>query len=120
MSVRKYKTELCQYWLKDCKCKYGKKCFYAHGLKELQSRTDLPSNYMTKDCAKFNELGYCFYGIRCQFIHRCLSSDKFSYRCILHVNTSNINLMCEKSSNFDLRYVNICKTNSLRVFAVFR
>lgn len=30
----------------------------------------IPSNYKTKRCKQFFELGYCPYGSRCQFLHR--------------------------------------------------
>jgi hypothetical protein len=32
-----YKTELCRKWIETGKCKYGKKCQYAHGHNELRN-----------------------------------------------------------------------------------
>ena len=51
-------------------------------------------NYKTKPCKQFFELGYCSYGIRCQFSHKllkeCEEENKISYLKILNeFNNSN-------------------------------
>lgn len=64
----KFKTELCKNW-QNGDCKFGTKCMFAHGLKELTEKKHLPQNYKTKVCKQFHEEFYCPYGPRCQFIH---------------------------------------------------
>lgn len=68
----KYKTEMCRNW-ENGKCEFGGTCAFAHGPDELRERTLLPTNYRTKKCKQFYELGYCLYGTRCQFKHRNFS-----------------------------------------------
>ena len=50
-------------------CRYGDSCSYAHGSHQLQKKTHLPSNFMTKLCTQFHEEGTCAYGERCQYLH---------------------------------------------------
>jgi len=50
-------------------CRYGDTCSYAHGKDQLQKKTHLPSNFMTKLCHQFHEEGTCAYGERCQYLH---------------------------------------------------
>ncbi len=50
-------------------CKYGDNCAFAHGIDELNQRK-MSSNYKTKLCKQFFEIGYCSYGARCQFSHK--------------------------------------------------
>lgn len=40
MPYNNYKTQLCTYFEKDGKCKYMKKCCYAHGKEELRKPYD--------------------------------------------------------------------------------
>jgi len=67
-SQAKFKTELCKNWQAG-NCKFGSKCFFAHGVEELAEKKNLPSNYKTKIWKQFHEELYCSYGSRCQFIH---------------------------------------------------
>jgi len=75
-----YKTEMCRKWVETGKCKYGKKCQYAHGYHELRnvvrhqkvSQNFFPKiffQYKSKLCKNFHETGICPYGKRCNFIH---------------------------------------------------
>ena len=68
ISDPKYKTELCQKFADTGKCPYGSKCRFAHGKKELISKTQ-NSNYKKKPCKTFTESGFCPYGSRCSFKH---------------------------------------------------
>ena len=116
----KYKTELCTNWMLSGKCKFGRKCSYAHGESELKLRHDLPHNYKTKECKNFSRDGYCMYGSRCQFIHKGENSLAISYNNLLNENARSIELMLYKNMNFDLRYVNLGVNKSLRVFEALR
>ena len=64
-------------------CKYGDNCAFAHGESELKNRK-ISSNYKTKPCKQFFEIGFCPYGSRCQFSHKkefdsnFLKSEKIS------------------------------------------
>jgi hypothetical protein len=46
----KKKTELCRNFEMYGTCRYGDTCSYAHGAHQLQKKTHLPSNFMTKLC----------------------------------------------------------------------
>jgi hypothetical protein len=46
----KKKTELCRNFEMYGVCRYGDTCSYAHGSHQLQKKTHLPSNFMTKLC----------------------------------------------------------------------
>ena len=46
----KKKTELCRNFEMYGQCKFGNDCSYAHGPQQLQKKTHLPSNFMTKLC----------------------------------------------------------------------
>jgi hypothetical protein len=76
----KYKTELCKKFQSTGKCPYGHKCRFAHGKKELLSKSQ-GVNYKKKPCKTFYEKGYCPYGSRCNFQHdeRKFSDTSFSY-----------------------------------------
>jgi len=63
-----YKTELCRSFEEQGSCRYGKKCQFAHSLKELRSIQRHPK-YKTEMCDSFHTSGYCPYGSRCHFIH---------------------------------------------------
>eukprot|EP00826_Nyctotherus_ovalis_P026023 TRINITY_DN2027_c0_g1_i15.p1 TRINITY_DN2027_c0_g1~~TRINITY_DN2027_c0_g1_i15.p1 ORF type:complete len:204 (+),score=40.39 TRINITY_DN2027_c0_g1_i15:152-763(+) len=45
--LSKEKTELCKNWEVYGWCKYGDSCSFAHGVKELRSRTDLRPIYLS-------------------------------------------------------------------------
>ena len=63
-----YKTELCRNW-ESGSCEFGDKCTFAHGREELRRPAQKSLKYKTKKCKQFHSLGYCLYGLRCQFIH---------------------------------------------------
>jgi len=44
------KTDLWTYWMLTSTCKYKSKCYFAHGINELQKRVRVP-NYKTRPCA---------------------------------------------------------------------
>ncbi|CAF2498659.1 unnamed protein product [Rotaria sp. Silwood2] len=66
--VTRYKTELCRPFTETGKCKYGDKCQFSHGIKELRILMRHPK-YKTEYCRTFHTTGYCPYGPRCHFIH---------------------------------------------------
>ncbi|UJR30771.1 hypothetical protein I4U23_018291 [Adineta vaga] len=66
--VTRYKTELCRPFTETGKCKYGDKCQFSHGMKELRILMRHPK-YKTEYCRTFHTTGYCPYGPRCHFIH---------------------------------------------------
>jgi len=63
-----YKTEFCRSWMESKTCKYGDKCQFAHGLKELRHLNRHPK-YKTEICKSFHEDGTCPFGTRCRFVH---------------------------------------------------
>jgi len=64
----RYKTELCRPYQENGTCKYGDKCQFAHGMKELRTITRHPK-YKTDLCRTYHSSGFCPYGPRCHFIH---------------------------------------------------
>ncbi|CAF1097956.1 unnamed protein product [Rotaria sordida] len=68
LCVTRYKTELCRPYTETGKCKYGDKCQFSHGIKELRILMRHPK-YKTEYCRTFHTNGYCPYGPRCHFIH---------------------------------------------------
>ncbi|XP_048841444.1 mRNA decay activator protein ZFP36L1-like [Brienomyrus brachyistius] len=64
----RYKTELCRPFEENGSCKYGDKCQFAHGIRELRSLSRHPK-YKTELCRTFHTIGFCPYGPRCHFIH---------------------------------------------------
>ncbi|KAI9258304.1 hypothetical protein EDC94DRAFT_543313 [Helicostylum pulchrum] len=66
--VALYKTEKCRNWDERGTCRYGRRCRYAHGDRELRP-IYRSVQYKTKTCKAYHELGTCPYGIRCTFIH---------------------------------------------------
>ena len=65
----KKKTEMCRNFEMYGRCKFGNSCSYAHGVEQLQAKSNLPSNFKTKLCNQFHKEGVCMYGTRCQFLH---------------------------------------------------
>ena len=63
-----YKTELCRSFVETGTCRYGNKCQFAHGEKELRPVYRHP-RYKTEICQTFAQTGTCKYGSRCRFIH---------------------------------------------------
>ena len=64
----RYKTELCRPFEESGHCKYGDKCQFAHGGRELRTLSRHPK-YKTELCRTFHTIGFCPYGPRCHFIH---------------------------------------------------
>ncbi|XP_018590694.2 mRNA decay activator protein ZFP36L1-like isoform X2 [Scleropages formosus] len=64
----RYKTELCRPFEENGACKYGDKCQFAHGVRELRSLSRHPK-YKTELCRTFHTIGFCPYGPRCHFVH---------------------------------------------------
>ena len=58
-----YKTELCRSFVETGRCRYGKKCRFAHGIDELRPVLRHPK-YKTQICACFYNTGFCPYGMR--------------------------------------------------------
>jgi len=67
---RKYKTEMCKNWELRGTCKFGDKCCFAHGRKELKAKVLTHVKYKTKPCKQYHQTGYCPYGQRCQYLHK--------------------------------------------------
>jgi len=64
-----HKTELCTHWMLTSTCKFKSKCFFAHGIDELQKRVRVP-NYKTRPCADCPpESRKCMFGSRCNYCH---------------------------------------------------
>ncbi|CAF3374985.1 unnamed protein product [Rotaria socialis] len=80
--VTRYKTELCRPFTETGKCKYGDKCQFSHGIKELRNLMRHPK-YKTEYCRTFHTTGYCPYGPRCHFIH-----DTHEARTAINTNES--------------------------------
>jgi hypothetical protein len=59
----------------------------------MRQKKTVTSNYKTKKCKQFFEIGYCAYGMRCQFSHVLKidedCSNKFSYRKTLEILANN-------------------------------
>ncbi|CEG65794.1 hypothetical protein RMATCC62417_02501 [Rhizopus microsporus] len=80
-----YKTEFCRNWIELGHCRYGTKCLYAHGEKEIRT-VPRHARYKTQICRAYHSDGSCPYGIRCTFIH---DSDYTSERRDMNSPVSN-------------------------------
>lgn len=67
-SASRYKTEMCRPFEETGHCRYGSKCQFAHGNRELRGLNRHP-RYKTEFCRTFHTTGFCTYGQRCNFIH---------------------------------------------------
>lgn len=67
-ATSRYKTELCRPFEESGVCKYGDKCQFAHGYRELRNLQRHPK-YKTELCRTFHSVGFCPYGPRCHFVH---------------------------------------------------
>lgn len=67
-ATSRYKTELCRPFEEAGVCKYGDKCQFAHGYRELRNLQRHPK-YKTELCRTFHSVGFCPYGPRCHFVH---------------------------------------------------
>ncbi|MEJ1272590.1 zinc finger protein 36 C3H type-like 3 [Cricetulus griseus] len=68
VTSERYKTELCRPFEESGMCRYGQKCQFAHGSRELRTLLRHPK-YKTEPCRTFHSVGFCPYGTRCHFIH---------------------------------------------------
>nr|ALK28651.1 zinc finger protein 36 C3H type-like 3 [Mesocricetus auratus] len=68
VTSERYKTELCRPFEESGICRYGHKCQFAHGSRELRTLSRHPK-YKTEPCRTFHSVGFCPYGTRCHFIH---------------------------------------------------
>ncbi|XP_075814660.1 mRNA decay activator protein ZFP36L3-like [Microtus pennsylvanicus] len=68
VTSERYKTELCRPFEESGRCRYGQKCQFAHGSRELRTPLRHPK-YKTEPCRTFHSVGICPYGTRCHFIH---------------------------------------------------
>lgn len=84
----RYKTELCRPFEESGVCKYGDKCQFAHGIKELRSMARHPK-YKTELCRTFHSTGLCPYGPRCHFIHNSEQNKKILLNNLTGQPTSN-------------------------------
>lgn len=80
------KTELCKNWVIYGDCFYKDKCCFAHGEHELRNKifakNDDNEKYKTKQCRKFEDIGYCAFGNRCQYTHIVSNNRLLSYKAI--------------------------------------
>lgn len=65
--------------------RYGTKCLYAHGEKEIRT-VPRHARYKTQICRAYHSDGSCPYGVRCTFIH---DSDYTSERRDMNSPVSN-------------------------------
>ncbi|KAJ0870273.1 putative transcription factor C3H family [Helianthus annuus] len=101
---KSYKTELCVSYLQNSGfCRYGSKCQFAHGTKELHP---VPFSYKSMaetPCKNYSLSGTCSFGSKCRFLHHETSTPPSSTtRTISQIKpdeptSSTVNL---KSSNW--------------------
>lgn len=119
--LSKEKTELCKNWEAYHYCKFGDRCSFAHGEKELRSRRDMPPTYKLKQCLQFSKTGLCPYGARCLFIHNSLSlpdQEEASYKTMLEENCKLMEARrnCFGDKDEQLIYVSAYERRRLEVF----
>ncbi|ORE20159.1 WD40 repeat-like protein [Rhizopus microsporus] len=85
LEITLYKTEFCRNWIELGHCRYGTKCLYAHGEKEIRT-VPRHARYKTQICRAYHSDGSCPYGVRCTFIH---DSDYTSERRDMNSPVSN-------------------------------
>lgn len=68
-------VELCDKFTQTGFCKYGDRCQFAHGIKEVRYVPKHPK-YKTQKCKSYWKTGSCRYGNRCTFKHG-ESSEEF-------------------------------------------
>lgn len=119
--LSKEKTELCKNWEAYHYCKFGDRCSFAHGEKELRTRKDMPPIYKLKQCIQYSMTGYCPYGSRCLFIHNSLSlprQEETSYKTMLRENCKLMEARknCFGDNEEQLLYVSAFERRRLEVF----
>jgi len=109
---RKYKTEMCKNWELRGTCKFGDKCCFAHGRKELKAKVLTHVKYKTKPCKQYHQTGNCPYGQRCQYLHKealmpnvfCIPSEgRFKLNTQIYDTLHEVNRLC--STDVDLKTV---------------
>jgi hypothetical protein len=119
-----FKTELCLSYTNNGSCKYGNRCRFAHGKKELFDKSLCIPNYKLTECVNFLKLGFCNYGYRCHFKHddrqfNNLSRSWFMLNLMIKNSNNNINRLDVfkkiNNVNFNLRNIelNIYNNNIL-------
>ncbi|KAI9031009.1 hypothetical protein CLU79DRAFT_831539 [Phycomyces nitens] len=98
-----YKTEVCRNWSEIGHCRYGKRCQYAHGNKEIRN-TPRHNRYKTQPCRAYHEEGACPYGTRCTYIHEIYppgltQTDKSTSVHVKYMETP-INISTRNESRF--------------------
>nr|GEU44730.1 mRNA decay activator protein ZFP36 [Tanacetum cinerariifolium] len=67
---KNFKTELCLSYLeKSGFCRYGTKCQFAHGNKELRQSPVTYKTVLQKTPCKYRLSGTCAFGSKCRFLH---------------------------------------------------
>lgn len=79
-SKNKLKSELCIDFINTRKCKFGEKCFFAHGLENLKTNKKTTIKSMA-ECKSYKEIGFCPYGKDCGLIHKENQSES-SFSCL--------------------------------------
>jgi len=109
---RKYKTEMCKNWELRGTCKFGDKCCFAHGRKELKAKVLTHIKYKTKPCKQYHQTGNCPYGQRCQYLHKealtpnvfCIPAEgRFKLNTQIYDTLHEVNRLC--STDVDLKAV---------------
>ncbi|GKB72850.1 mRNA decay activator protein ZFP36L2-like protein [Tanacetum coccineum] len=76
---KNFKTELCLSYLeKSGFCRYGTKCQFAHGNKELRQSPVTYKTVLQKTPCKYRLSGTCAFGSKCRFLHYETSPSKSS------------------------------------------
>ncbi|TRY72206.1 hypothetical protein TCAL_01089 [Tigriopus californicus] len=88
VNASRYKTELCRPFQESGVCKYGEKCQFAHGEKELRNINRHPK-YKTDLCRTYHSVGFCPYGPRCHFIHNLEELKERQAPTSLNMNNTN-------------------------------
>lgn len=103
---KKYKTEICKNFEFRGICQWGDQCSFAHGQRELRTKTHINLHYKSKLCKQFFETGFCNYGYRCQYLHndRCYSQ-------ILLSNVEKLHLWMETKQSLTMDKI-LTKTKS--------
>ncbi|KAM8952242.1 uncharacterized protein RCH25_043031 [Pelodytes ibericus] len=94
----RYKTELCRTFHYSGFCKYGTKCQFAHGARELRGLTRHPK-YKTELCRTYHTIGFCPYGSRCAFIHNAEDQSTCHYNYPLRQSLSCSEIPSSSSSS---------------------
>jgi len=64
-----HKTELCTHWTLTSNCTFKGKCYFAHGIDELQKRVRV-GNFKTRPCLDCPpKEAQCLFGSRCNYAH---------------------------------------------------